>query len=54
MTNPYSNLTLTEVEKEIAETKIAWSALWNKIGVRAGLLEEQLALLEEHAKTLRA
>lgn len=52
MEKSISEMSLAETQEAIAEAKADWSRLWNKVGVRAGLLEDYIKQLEEHAEQL--
>ena len=48
-----SEMSLDETNEAIAEAKAEWSRLWNKVGVRAEVLEEYIRALEKHAEELQ-
>lgn len=52
MEKSISEMTLVETQEAIAEAKADWSRLWNKVGVRAEVLEDYIKQLEAHAKQL--
>lgn len=43
-----SEMTITEAQSALEEAQASWSRLWNKVGVRADVLEEYMRLLKTH------
>ena len=47
-----SEMTITEAQSALDEAQASWSRLWNKVGVRADVLEEYMRLLKTHITSL--
>jgi hypothetical protein len=52
MEKSISEMSLAETNEAIAEAKADWSRLWNKVGVRAEVLEDYIKALKAHAEQL--
>jgi hypothetical protein len=47
-----SEMTITEAQSALDEAQASWSRLWNKVGVRAEVLEDYMRLLKTHITSL--
>jgi membrane-bound lytic murein transglycosylase B len=47
-----SEMTITEAQSKLDEAQASWSRLWNKVGVRAEVLEDYMRLLKTHISSL--
>lgn len=52
MEKSISEMSLAETNEAIADAQARWSKLWNKVGVRAEVLEDYIKQLKAHAEQL--
>jgi acyl-CoA reductase-like NAD-dependent aldehyde dehydrogenase len=53
MEKSISEMSLDEANEAIAEAQADWSRLWNKVGVRAEVLENYIKALKAHTENLQ-